>query len=136
MGRTLSELIQMARARIREISADELQKVMQDAESPLLVDVREPYEYEEAHIPGSVLIPRGLLEGAADPNNRHRIEALHTARDRPVVVLCNTGGRAAMAADTLQQMGFTRVLSLAGGLRLWEAEDYAMEKGPYRGKLP
>jgi rhodanese-related sulfurtransferase len=136
MPKSLNDLVADARARVQEISADDLQEALEEGEELLLVDIREPYEYAKGHIPGTLLIPRGLLEGAADPNNPHRIEALHSARERPVVVLCNTGGRAAMAADTLMQMGFGQVRSLAGGLKMWEAEDYDMEAGEYSGPLP
>ena len=136
MSKTLSDFVAAARERVDEISADDLQEALEEGEDLLLVDIREPYEYEKAHIPGALLIPRGLLEGAADPNNPHRIEALYSARERPIVMLCNTGGRAAMAADTLMQMGFGQVRSLAGGLKMWEAEDYEMAAGTYAGPLP
>lgn len=136
MSKSLGDFIKEARARVEEVSADDLQEALEEGEDLLLVDVREPYEYEKGHIPGSLLIPRGMLEGAADPNNPHRIEALYSARDRSIVVLCNTGGRSAMAADTLQQMGFGKVRSLSGGLKMWEAEDYKMAAGAYSGPLP
>lgn len=136
MPATLSDLIQSARGRIREISADDLRDAIDDGGDLLLVDVREPYEYEKGHIPGALLIPRGLLEGAGYPGTSHSIESLYGARQRTVVVVCNSGGRAAMAADRLQEMGFTDARSLAGGLRLWEAEDYEVEAGAYTGPLP
>lgn len=137
MSKTLSDFIVEARGRVQEIQADELdERLEEDAQSVLVVDVREPYEYEQGHIPGSLLIPRGMLEGAADPNNKHRIEALYTARDKTVVIYCDTGARSAMAADTLGQMGFSDVLNLAGGIKMWEAEDLDLESGPYTGPLP
>ena len=136
MAKTLSDFISEARARIKEIQADELEELIDEGEDVVLVDVRETYEYEKAHIPGSLLIPRGMLEGAADPNNKHRIEALYTARDKKVVVVCDSGSRSAMAVDTLQQMGFNHVLNLAGGLKMWEAEDFDIESGAYDGPLP
>lgn len=136
MTKTLSDFIQEARHRVEEISAEDLAELLAQDADLLLVDIREPYEHEKLHIPGCVLIPRGTLEGAADPNNKHRIEALYTARDRTVVVYCETGARSALAADTLQQMGFEKVLNLAGGLKLWEAEDLDVTSGPYTGPLP
>lgn len=136
MSKTLSDFIQEARANIQEIQADDLMERLEDGEAIVLVDTREPYEYELKHIPGSVLIPRGMLEGAADPNNKHRIEALHTAKEKTVIVYCDTGSRSAMAADTLQQMGFQDVWNLAGGIKLWEAEDGELDAGAYTGKLP
>lgn len=135
MTKTLNDLIQDARAQIREIDADTAAEML-DQQDVLMLDVREPYEFERAHIPAAVLVPRGTLEGAADPNNPHRIEALYTARARTIIVVCETGARSALAADTLQQMGFEDVYNLAGGLKLWEAEDLDLERGPYAGPLP
>ena len=136
MAKTLSDFISAARERVTDIQADDLEELLEDNEDVLLVDVREPYEYEKAHIPGAILVPRGMLEGAADPNNAHRIEALYSAREKPVVIYCETGARAAMAVDTLQQMGFANVKNLAGGIKMWEAEDLDIEHGAYEGPLP
>lgn len=135
MTKTLNDLIREARSRVREIDADTAAEMM-DRQGVLILDVREPYEFERSHIPAAVLVPRGMLEGAADPNNPHRIEALYTARGRTIIVVCETGARSALAADTLQQMGFEDVYNLAGGLKLWEAEDLDLEPGPYGGPLP
>lgn len=121
--KTLADYIREARARIRELTADELEEMIDEREDLLLVDVREHDEYQAGHIPKALLVPRGMLEGAADPNNKHRLEALYSARQRPVVVYCETGARSAMAADTLQEMGFEEVYNLAGGTEIWEAED-------------
>lgn len=136
MPKTLSDFIQEARMLIEEISADDLAELLDDGAEPLIVDTREPYEYAVHHIPGSLLIPRGVLESAADPNNARRVEALYGARDRTVVLYCDTGARSAMGAAVLQDMGFADVRNLAGGLKLWEAEDYDVETGEYAGALP
>jgi rhodanese-related sulfurtransferase len=136
MSKTLSDFIQEARANLQEIQADDLAERIEDGEDLLLVDVREPYEYEQTHIPDSLLIPRGMLEGAADPNNKHRVETLYSARGRELVLVCDTGARSAMACTTLNLMGFDQVLNLAGGIKMWEAEDLPLESGPYEGPLP
>ncbi|MEJ2479604.1 MAG: rhodanese-like domain-containing protein [Acidihalobacter sp.] len=136
MPKTLSDFIQEARARIKEISADDLAELLEDAAEPLVVDTREPYEYAVRHIPGSLLIPRGVLESAADPANARRVEALCGARKRTVVLYCDTGARSAMGAAVLMDMGFADVRNLAGGLKLWEAEDLEVEEGEYVGALP
>ena len=136
MAKSLSDFITAARERVVDIQADDLEELLEDNDDVVLVDVREPYEYEKVHIPGAILVPRGMLEGAADPNNAHRIEALYSAREKPVVIYCETGARAAMAVDTLQQMGFNDVKNLAGGIKMWEAEDLDIEQGPYDGPLP
>jgi rhodanese-related sulfurtransferase len=135
-GKTLADLVAEARAQIREVMPDELSEAMEEGEPWLIVDVREPYEYERLHVPGSVLIPRGLLEGAADPQSPHRIEALCTDRERPLALLCSTGARSAFAAVVLEQMGFGKVVNIAGGIKLWESEDLPTARGPWTGPLP
>ncbi|MDA8362989.1 MAG: rhodanese-like domain-containing protein [Gammaproteobacteria bacterium] len=121
--KTLEDFIREARARIQEIHPDELDEMIENHDDLLIVDVREPDEYGKGHIPGALLVPRGTLEGAADPGNGHRIEPLCSARDRTIIVYCDTGARSALAADTLTQMGFNSY-NLAGGLVLWEADDF------------
>ncbi|AGA32762.1 Rhodanese-related sulfurtransferase [Thioalkalivibrio nitratireducens DSM 14787] len=114
----------------------DLHAAIEAGEPWLVVDVREPYEYRRLHVPGSLLIPRGLLEGAAEPGSRHRIRALSEARNRPVALLCATGARSALAAVVLEEMGFSDVVNVAGGIRLWDAEELPTETGPYTGPLP
>lgn len=130
MTMSLGDFVAQARRRITEITADEVDLLLENHEPILLVDVREPAEYEGGHIPGAIAIPRGLLEGAADPQSKHREDELCAARDKTVIVYCESGGRSALAADVLQYMGFTRVRSLAGGCILWEAEGYPLITGP------
>ena len=119
MTLTANDLVAAARQRIREIPATEVHAPAVD--ECVLIDVREPDEYAAGHLPGAINLPRGILE--------FRIEA-HPAmacvpseplsvKSRPLVVYCLTGGRAALAADSLQQLGFSRVSSLAGGINAW-----------------
>lgn len=136
MPSTLRDFILKARQRIREIGADDLAELADANPEALIVDIREPYEYTKGHIPGAVLIPRGVLESAADPHNARRVAALCGGRGRPVVLYCDTGARSALGTAVLQDMGFADVRNLAGGLKLWEAEDYAVETGEYAGPLP
>lgn len=121
MPKKLGDFVKEARARISEWDTDEAQEQLQD-DAVLIVDVREPDEYGAGHLPRAVNIPRGTLEGAADPNYKHRDERLCRAHGEKILLYCQTGGRSAMAAATLQDMGFDRVVSLAGGLDVWEAE--------------
>jgi len=124
--KTLADYIREARERIREIGPDDLDEMTDSRRDLLVVDVREADEYAAGHLPAAVHIPRGMLEGAADPNNKHRMQILYSARSRPVVVYCETGARSALAARTLQEMGFGEVYNLAGGTEMWEAEDYPL----------
>ncbi len=130
MAKSLKDLVREARSRIREISPHALQDDLAKGKDMVLIDVREPAEFERGHLPGALLIPRGMIEASADPDYRHRVETLVNARSRRVVLYCQSGGRSAMAADVLQQMGFTDVLSLAGGIELWTSEDHETVKGP------
>lgn len=129
MSLRLGDFVATARSRITEITAEEVDTLLEDNEPLLLIDVREPAEYAAGHIPGALLVPRGTLEGAADPHSKHRVAALCSAREQPVIVYCESGGRSALAADTLQQMGFDKVRSLAGGCVLWEAEGFPLLQG-------
>jgi len=129
MAKTLADFVRAARERTQEVDADTLNDWLEAGDDLLLVDVREPEEFAAGHLPGAVNVPRGVLEGAADPNYKHRHPQLCQARERRVVVYCQTGGRSAMAAATLQEMGFGEVWNLAGGIECWEGEDYPLESG-------
>lgn len=127
MKKTLQDFLTEARSRVKGILPDDLMAMMEAGEDFLLVDVREESEYARGYIEGALLVPRGILEGAADHRCPNRENALCNSRERKVVVYCHSGGRSAMAADTLQQMGFKQVFNLEGGIVNWEAEDYPVE---------
>ena len=120
--KTLMDFVQEARARIQEVDGDALARMLEEKPELLLVDVREPSEHEHGHLRNAHLVPRGILEAAADLQYPKRDELLSSARDKPVVVYCATGGRSAMAAMVLQMMGFQEVYSLAGGFLKWAEE--------------
>lgn len=119
--KTLGDFVREARSRVREWDAETAYDNLQER-PVLVVDVREPDEYAQGHIEGALNIPRGLLEGAADPGYKHRHPKLCQARNEAILLYCQSGGRSALAADTLQQMGFGHVYNLAGGIECWEAE--------------
>ncbi len=119
MSLTVRDLVAAARTRIREIQPAELLELQQFG-CPI-VDVREPEEFVEGHIPGAVNIPRGLLEFEVDGHpavNYQTAEAL-SHRGRPVVLYCLSGGRSALAADALLRLGFTDPVSLDHGILGW-----------------
>ncbi|HXY22934.1 MAG TPA: rhodanese-like domain-containing protein [Burkholderiaceae bacterium] len=99
-----------------------LLKKLQAKEDALLIDVRKHSEYEAGHIPGAHLVPRGILEAAADPTYCKRAPELSLARNRRVVVYRAMGGGSAMAAAVLQMMGLQNVLNLDGGYVRWDDE--------------
>ena len=125
---SLMDFVKAARARIAEVDPAELQKMMEEVDDLLLVDVREGSEHEQGHLKGAMLVPRGILEAAADPKYPKHQPELASARERPLAVYCATGGRSAMAALTLQLMGFKNVVNLAGGISRWQQEDRPVEK--------
>lgn len=116
---SLMDFVAAAQSQIQEVDATGLQKMFSEKPDLLLVDVRESSEHEQGHLQHAHLVPRGILEAAADINYPKHDEILFTARERPVVLYCATGGRSALAALTLQMMGFKEVYSLAGGFMKW-----------------
>lgn len=103
-----TDLIDDAKTRIREVTPKE---TMSDTSSNLVIlDVRERNEWNLGHLPNAIHIPRGSMET--------KIEAL-IPRDKHVIVYCQSGNRSALAADTLQQMGYGDVASMSGGIRGW-----------------
>jgi rhodanese-related sulfurtransferase len=114
------------RAQVNEWDVETARKVL-GKQTILLVDVREPDEFVQGHLPGAICIPRGILEGAADPGFRYRDERLCNARGATILLCCQSGGRSAMAAVVMLQMGFGSVYNLAGGIECWAAEGFALE---------
>ncbi len=113
------QLLAQANAVIETVSVQDL-PYLQDDPDVVIVDVRDAWEREaEGTIPNSILASRGMLEFHADPECPAHIEALDPARR--IVLYCGTGGRSTLAAKTLQDMGFSDVLSLAGGFAAWQA---------------
>lgn len=126
--RTLADLVAEALREIEEIPPEEALRRLRapGREGWHFVDVREPDEYAEGHLPGAHNSPRGFLEVRADLEHPKRDPWL-ADRDRPIVLYCGGGNRSALAARTLQQMGFTRVVSMAEGWKGWSARGYAVE---------
>jgi rhodanese-related sulfurtransferase len=127
--KTAQDLVLAAKARIGEIGHDEL-LALQGQGVPV-VDVREPGEFAEGRVPGAVNIPRGVLEFEVDGHpavNCVRDIAL-AHRELPIVLYCRTGGRSALAADALRELGFVKPLSLAGGFNGWTAAARAIASG-------
>jgi rhodanese-related sulfurtransferase len=85
----------------------------------LVVDVREPYEYDAMHIEGSLSAPRGILESACEWDYEETIPELVKARDREIVVVCRSGYRSVLSAFSMKMLGFKNVVSLKTGLRGW-----------------
>jgi rhodanese-related sulfurtransferase len=108
--KTGHQLIESAKSRIPEISAADLLAMRERGEDFAIIDVREDREWNLGHVPGAVHVARGTLEG--------RIEGA-VPRERKVVLYCARGNRSALAADTMREMGYRDVSSLAGGIQAW-----------------
>lgn len=111
--KSYSDLVADAKSRISEIAPADAIAMRERGEPAVMIDIREPNEWNLGHVPGAVHIPRGVLES--------RVESAAT-RDQTVVLYCAGGSRSALAADTLRQMGFTDVRSMARGFRGWVEE--------------
>jgi rhodanese-related sulfurtransferase len=119
------KIVNEARSRVRETTADEvkarLDRSLAGKDKFVLVDVREDREFEADHIAGAIHLGKGIIE--------RDIEAKYPALDTPLVLYCGGGFRSALAADNLQKMGYTNVISMDGGIREWREKSYPLEKG-------
>ncbi|MBX7118650.1 MAG: rhodanese-like domain-containing protein [Gemmatimonadaceae bacterium] len=108
--KTGADLIAEAKNRIRQVSIEEVRAQLGAPGAPVLLDVREPNETNLGRLPGAIVLPRGTMET--------KIEAL-VPRDAYLVIYCASGNRSALAADTLQQMGYHNVASMMDGFNGW-----------------
>jgi len=109
--KTAHDLVAAAKARIQEITVDDAEQAIREAD--VLLDVRETEEYAAGHLPGAIHASRGMLEFKLSSN-----PAL-SARDLKIVLYCKTSGRAALAACALHDMGYLNVKSISGGFDAW-----------------
>ncbi|WP_338867363.1 molybdopterin-synthase adenylyltransferase MoeB [Myxococcus stipitatus] len=119
MAPTFRELLAGVKQEIREVSVDEVKRLLDTRAAVKLIDVREADEYAVGRLPGALHIPRGYLE--------LRIEE-RAGRDEELVVYCAGGTRSALAAKTLKELGYTRVVSLSGGYNRWTDAALPVEK--------
>ena len=112
------------RSEIREVTTHEVLHI-QRIGNPI-VDVREPEEFADGHIPGAVNIPLGRLEieVSSHPAVVERAGGTHSLRQQPVVLYCLSGGRSARAAAALRRLGFANPVSLAGGILAWTGDGH------------
>lgn len=121
MFKPAHELVVEAKKSVKECPLEEVHSRMA-VSGTLLLDVREPDEYRQGHVPGAINIPRGLLEFkiSSEP-------ALQNL-ERPILIYCKTSGRAALSTVALQTMGFRNVVSIAGGFDAWSAGSHPVAK--------
>src|SRR5579864_3762462 len=114
------KIVEDAKKRIREVTIDEVKAKLDRKEKFVLVDVREESEYAADHLPGAVHLGKGTIE--------RDVEDRVPDQNTPMVLYCGGGFRSALAADNLQKMGYTQVLSMDGGVRDWREKGFPLTK--------
>src|SRR5579862_8703010 len=114
-------IVNDAKKRIPEITVREIKTRLDRGDKFLLVDVREESEYAKDHLPGSIHLGKGVIE--------RDIEARVPELNTEMILYCGGGFRSALAADNLQKMGYTNVISMDGGIRDWRERNYPLEAG-------
>ena len=121
-----NDLIAESVKNITEIFPWDLEERFTENPSLLLLDIREPYEFEAMHIKDSINVPRGVLETACEYDYEETVTQLVESRDKEVVVACRSGNRSVFACKVMQTMGYKNVVSLKTGLRGWSDYDQAL----------
>src|SRR5690606_6385957 len=124
-----TDLVAECLPHIKELFPWDLDQLRRERPDVLLLETREPYEFEAARIDGSLYDPRGILVAACENSFADTVPELVRARTRPVVVVCRSGNRSALAAWVMQQMGYQDVYSLKTGLRGWNDYELPLVKG-------
>ena len=114
------KIVEDAKKNIHETTVDEVKARMDRKETFTLVDVREESEYAKDHLPGAMHLGKGIIE--------RDIEQKVPDTSTPLILYCGGGFRSALAADNLQKMGYTNVLSMDGGIRDWRNKGYPLVK--------
>jgi len=115
------KIVDDARTRVRETNVDEVKKRMDHGDRFLLVDVREESEFAKDHLPGAIHLGKGVIE--------RDIEVRVPDLNSEMILYCGGGFRSALAADNLQKMGYTNVISMDGGIRGWREKNFPLVKG-------
>lgn len=112
------QIVNDAKQRVRETTVDEIKRRQDRGDRFTLVDVREESEYAKDHLPGAIHLGKGIIE--------RDIEAKVPDTSAEVVLYCGGGFRSALAADNLQKMGYSNVVSMDGGIREWREKKYPL----------
>jgi rhodanese-related sulfurtransferase len=113
-------IVDDAKKRIKETTVDQVKAKLDKGEKFLLIDVREDNEYAKDHLPTAIHLGRGIIERDIE----ERVPDLNT----PMILYCGGGFRSALAADNLQKMGYTQVISMDGGIRVWREKGFPLTK--------
>ena len=127
MMQSYDDLVAEALTRVKEVAPWDFGRRYQAGDIPLLLDVREAAEFAVLHIPGSLNVPRGLLEQSCEWDYDETVPQLAGGREREIVVICRSGKRSALAAEVMQRMGFSNVVSLMLGIRGWNDAELPLQ---------
>src|SRR5205823_2380449 len=115
------KLVEETKARVKELTVDQVKAKLDHGDKFHLIDVREESEWTKDHLPGAEYLGKGVIE--------RDIEQALPDTSAEVVLYCGGGFRSALAADNLQKMGYTKVFSMDGGIRDWRNKGYPLTKG-------
>jgi rhodanese-related sulfurtransferase len=114
------KIVADAKSRVRETNVDEVKSRLDRGDKLVLIDVREDREFDADHLPGAVHLGKGVIE--------RDVEAKYPDLQTELILYCGGGFRSALAADNLQKMGYSNVISMDGGIRGWREKGYPLEK--------
>ena len=127
MTKTAAEMVAEAKAGIENLSVEQAAKELEGGEA-LIVDIREPDERQASgSIPGAVAAPRGMLEFWADPSSPYDRDEFDPGKR--IILHCASGGRSALAAGMLKELGYTNVAHMDGGIKAWAESGRPLEGG-------
>lgn len=124
MAKTYKQLVAEALTQVREIFPWDLHEMLTQQPTTLVVDIREASEVATGRIGQALHVPRGILESACEWGYSDTVPALVQARQQAVILVCRSGNRSALAALSLQQLGYEQIYSLKTGIRGWN--DYEL----------
>ena len=121
-GPRFVRLVDEAKKTVRECSIEDVKRRLDAGERLVLVDIREESEFALDHLPASIHLGKGILE--------RDIEELGPDTNREIILYCGGGYRSAIAGESLARMGYTQVISMAGGIRAWRAAGFPVVREP------
>lgn len=122
-----TDIVAEAREQVAELMPWDVDERMQADENVLLLDIREECEFSAYHIEHSMLVPRGILETACEEEYEDSVPELIEAREREIIIICRSGSRSLLAAQTMQTLGYKNVKSMQSGLRGWNDFDLPLK---------
>jgi rhodanese-related sulfurtransferase len=117
---TSDQLVKDAKASIKEVSIDDVKKMLENKEKIIILDVRDKDEFETGYIPGAINLSRGMLE--------FKISTLIPDKDAAIIVYCGIDLRGPLATKTLNEFGYKNAVNINGGLKAWKAAGYPIAK--------